>query len=379
MLAEVNEIQWDVVCLSETRAADGNYTLENGHRLFCARNEFIHAGVSILVNARWKHSILQFGKVSDRVAYVDLCINNKQYRIIAVYVPHGGYDQHCFDYCFDHIRQTILEGQRLGMQCMIGGDFNSELNRGVRGDKLQQLLCEVGLVVCNDISSLPFDDAWTFSSCLGVKRTLDYCMASSGLCITSARAINDLVLRSDHRAVQSCILLPCVADHRRRRRRKRRLDWEKYQAVAKNYVCDPSGGLGHFEKQLGDLVQECEDTSNASSTRPWDSAELRHLRRLRKNAQCAEERKKVSKQIWRLTRQGLRTYRTQQGINKLQEFRKLEQLQKLHMYPITKTHRDGPNLEACATLLQQVFTGSQHVEYETNYTVRERERERERV
>ena len=92
LLAEVNEIQWDVVCLSETRAEDGNYTLDDGHRLFCGRNEFKYAGVSILVHARWTGSIVRFCKVSDRVVYGDLLINDRKYRIIAVYVPHGGYE-----------------------------------------------------------------------------------------------------------------------------------------------------------------------------------------------------------------------------------------------------------------------------------------------
>ena len=63
------------MCLSETRAADGNYTLGDGHRLFCGRDEFVYAGVAILVHRRWASSITKFQKVSDRVVYVDLLLH----------------------------------------------------------------------------------------------------------------------------------------------------------------------------------------------------------------------------------------------------------------------------------------------------------------
>ena len=177
------------------------------------------------------------------------------------------------------------------------------------------------------------------------------------------------MLRSDHKAVQSCFLLPSAERHRRKRRRPRRTNWAKYTEVAQYHTCDPNGDLLQFEKELGDLVQACEDTSNETPMRPWDSAELQNLRYMRRNAGSTEERKRISKLIWRLTRDGLRVYRTKQATDKLNEFRKLESLQKLHMYPITKTHTAGPNLESCAKLLQKVFTTDKQREYETNYSV----------
>ena len=108
LIHEVSEIQWDVVCLSETWATDGNYTLDGGHRLFCCRDEFRHSGVAILVNARWAPCIIDFCKVSDRVGYVDLVLNGTTFRIISVYVPHAGYDVNYYTVCFDHLAQAIL-------------------------------------------------------------------------------------------------------------------------------------------------------------------------------------------------------------------------------------------------------------------------------
>ena len=93
------------------------------------------------------------------------------------------------------------------------------------------------------------------------------------------------------------------------------------------------------------------------------------MRAQRRNAIDTEERKKVSKQIWRKTRDQLRFFRTKQATEKLTEFSRLEYLQKLRMYPVTKTHTIGPNLESCSQFLQQVFTSDHHMEYDTNYSV----------
>ena len=235
----MSEIQWDVVCLFETRAADGNYIVRGGHRLFCGSDEFIYAGVAILVHSRWASSIIQFHKISDRLVFVDLLLHESKYRVIAIYVPHAGYQQIWFDECFDHLRTTVLEAQRKGMECMIGGDFNLEQHRGWRGDRFEEVLSELAVEVCNRSDSLILEERWTFRSVLGSKRVLDYCVASVGINVKSSRPINDLDLRSDHRAVQTCIHLPPESRPRRRHKRKRKIDWSTFPEVAKKvqYEC----------------------------------------------------------------------------------------------------------------------------------------------
>ena len=207
--------------------------MDGGHRLFCGRDEFIYAGVAILVHARWASSIVHFQKVSDRLVYVDLLLHGLKYRVIAIYVPHAGYHQTWFDECFDHLRTTVLEAQNQGMKCMIGGDFNLEQNRGWRGDRFEEVLSELALDVCNKSDLVSLEERWTFQSVLGSKRVLDYCVASVGINVKSSRPINDLDLRSDHRAVQTCIHLPPETRPRRHHKRKRKIDWSTYPEAAK--------------------------------------------------------------------------------------------------------------------------------------------------
>ena len=55
---EATDISWDVICLSETRAADGEFLLEGGHILFCGRGDSIYAGAAILIHKRWVQSCI---------------------------------------------------------------------------------------------------------------------------------------------------------------------------------------------------------------------------------------------------------------------------------------------------------------------------------
>ena len=291
-----------MVCLSETWAPDGNYTLDGGHRLFCCRDEFKFSGVAILVNARWAPCIIEFCKVSDRIAYVDLVLNGTKYRIVSVYIPHAGYDVNFFNMCFDHLRTTLSDGQQNGYRCMIGGDFNIVRHRGWRGDKLEELLCAFGLQVCAYPSVLPFDALWTFRSCLGAKRILDHNIVTLGTQVLSCKAIDDLRLRSDHRAVQACIELPSGERRRRRKKRKVRIDWVEY---AKNVLSFSSGSvqnLSQLEEEVWNVASACEKSGKKDVVRPWETDELRELRVQRRIALDPSDRKRLPKQIWRLAR-----------------------------------------------------------------------------
>ena len=64
---------------------------------------------------------------------MDVKLNAWNYRIIAIYAPHAGYTVHEFNICFDDLRKCVLEGQRNGRKCVIGGDFNTDLERMERG------------------------------------------------------------------------------------------------------------------------------------------------------------------------------------------------------------------------------------------------------
>ena len=204
---------------------------------------------------------------------------------------------------------------------------------------------------------------------MGTKRVLDYCLASVRIQVVSSKAIDGLILRSDHRAVQTCFtLLPAVRPVPKRKKR-RCTNWQEYDNVTKDSNWDQSNTLPDLEKELFDIASGCEKKVVNYGERPWDLNELKFLRAQRRSATCPEVRKKVSKAIWRLTRYQLRKHRTSEAEKKLIEFSNLEILQTAHLYPIKKKHTIGPNLEACAHLLKQVYTSDNTFEYSSSCNV----------
>ena len=132
---------------------------------------------------------------------MDVKLHGKDYRILAIYVPHAGYSVNEYENCLDDFRNCVLDGQRNGRKCMVGGDFNTDLLRGWRGDRLRELLLEVHLENSTSETNATFEDLWTFRSCLGQKRILDYCFVPSEITVQSSSSTDRLNLGSDHRCV----------------------------------------------------------------------------------------------------------------------------------------------------------------------------------
>ena len=89
-----------------------------------------------MVHKLWESFIVRVERVSDRMVFIDIPIATYTYRFISVYFPHAGDSIEDYETCFNDLRTNVIMGQRLGMKCMVGGDFNTDLNRGWRGDRL---------------------------------------------------------------------------------------------------------------------------------------------------------------------------------------------------------------------------------------------------
>ena len=64
----------------------------------------------------------------------------------------------------------------------------------------------------------------------------------------SSKPIDALNLRSDHRAVQTCMYLPPEGRSRRHYKKKRKIDWSIYPEVAKEVQYDQIQTLPNLEK-----------------------------------------------------------------------------------------------------------------------------------
>ena len=152
-MAETSDLSWDLVCLSETRAADADFLLEGGHRLFCSRGSFTHSGVAVLIHARWADKVIHCCAVSDRITYVDLLLHDRKYRVVSVYVPHAGYPPSAFETCMDSLRSTVLQASKLGYIPLVGGDFNTQANVGWRSARLMAVMRETATAAKESVTA----------------------------------------------------------------------------------------------------------------------------------------------------------------------------------------------------------------------------------
>ena len=121
-------------------------------------------------------------------------------------MPHGGYARECVDSCKAILIDAVTDARKHGMRCLVGGDFNTNLARAnFRTHALRDLANEHGLIICNDDDQANY---WTFESCLGIRRKIDFLLVSDDTECHNCEATDDLDLGSDHRAVKACFELP---------------------------------------------------------------------------------------------------------------------------------------------------------------------------
>ena len=201
-------------------------------------NQF--AGVGILLHSKHVKKSNRIHAFSGRVLALDICIDRVAIRVVAVYLPHCGYDVQVFDDTYEQIRCAIDQGKKKQRKIIVGGDFNTQANIGYRGMQLQSLTDSFGLCITN-VLDIPWDLQWTFESMMGIRRKIDFILISRSFELLSGHASDEINLGSDHRAVKS--VLKC---------RKPARKYRKSHPTLKNWtpIIGPSGCAEEFQAVL---------------------------------------------------------------------------------------------------------------------------------
>ena len=128
-------------------------------------------------------------------------------RFVAVYTPHAGHSHEDLDTFYAGLNLCLEDALRNNLSISVGGDFNTQLGQGIRGDMLENLCCNFNLAVANGGVGAVEEDGWTFQSSMGIRRRIDFILASQRLCIQNCNAVNLIDLGSDHRAVHAHFLM----------------------------------------------------------------------------------------------------------------------------------------------------------------------------
>ena len=101
---------------------------------------------------------------------VDLLLGRQKFRVIAIYAPHAGYDDETLSKFYEELYVVLTEASQKGFRLIIGGDFNTVVGNGRRGEHLADLLCAFGLIIVNDPEKILFEILYTDSRFLSDAR-----------------------------------------------------------------------------------------------------------------------------------------------------------------------------------------------------------------
>ena len=182
--------------------------MEGGHRLVCSNDASTRSpasGVVILVKRQWTSGIKKVICLNDRVMALDLIISQKTIRLISVYLPHNGYERKYFQDIFTDIEILVTDAIDKGYQIILGGDFNLSLDRGYRGQVMEEFRSAFSLDIANGVSMENDPSMWTWKSSAGECPGLDYILHSRSLRSLDTSSNLELDMGSDHRSVSTSI------------------------------------------------------------------------------------------------------------------------------------------------------------------------------
>ena len=222
---------------------------------------------------------------------------------------------------------------------------------------------EFGLMVANNDENDFLQNQWTFRGSLGQLRRLDYILLDTSLNLKASHPVDELDLGSDHRAVFASFHLRGKRKSRKRVRKvsAKQVNWDDYQACIENKLNkEPFKSNPSIEQLESSMFEAANESRNIShSHKSVDSLELMKLRRQRKKSQSPEERRMLSKRIFKLSRQELRVRKTSSIQQTPEEFKDLVRLGDASRQPIRRKAKEGPDFDKCAELLAEVYRSSQ--------------------
>ena len=163
MSAELVDIDWDCVCFSETRATAADVILDGNHRLICHKGVG-YGGVAILINSSPDWNIFQKKCFGDRVLAIRLILFGRKFSVMAVYLPHAGYDVSSLNEAYESMYEATRWMTTHSHSYVIGGDFNTQLGSGWRSHRLLEFVGSFGAMLANEQSDIPMDVKYTFQS-----------------------------------------------------------------------------------------------------------------------------------------------------------------------------------------------------------------------
>ena len=327
---------WDVLLVHEGPCIDEpiQQIVSGGHLWCLSPKGGQQRSFGALLHRRWHKDSGSYAyvTVSDRVSYLDLDTEAENIRFINAHVPHSLDDHAEFEGCLEDVEGIVSEARQQKRLCVCGLDANAALggqavsddvsiigkhgfgDRNARGHLFSIWLHRCRLAATSTMFRKQFDECWThrlWSS--GTLRQIDYVLIDSiarGK-VCNVGATSDLDGKSDHRLVFATFAMSRRIAKRKRRRKpcgwKPRLDESGRPASFHECLDHELGSIasGDAEALTAAVVAAAAENEPLANGSPAEKhgiivQELMQSRRAERNP---EERKRLSKLIWRALRQ----------------------------------------------------------------------------
>ena len=215
---ELENINWDIIGISEMRRPNSILELANGNVLYCSRNNKKERGVGFLVKKHLQGSILNFRAISERLAVITIQFSKRYLmKIIQVYAPTSLSSQEDLDEFYDDLNTELDRPDNASHFATIMGDFNAKVGRGDedcmgnfgygdrndRGEDLVNFAVSRGYKIMNTCFKKKVSRRWTCtSSNFETFNEIDYVQSNNPQTITNIDTITRVNTGSDHRMLR---------------------------------------------------------------------------------------------------------------------------------------------------------------------------------
>ena len=150
VILKLSNMSSDIIIFTEARAETDRCLLDGNLVLFISGSRDFASGVEIRVSSQNVQRRMKIHRMSDRVMSVDMAFHGKKYRVVAIYLPHAGYDESFIFEIYGQVQVLIDQALQNSMNIIVGGDFQMELNQRLSRDQiLLDWLAENNLISSN--------------------------------------------------------------------------------------------------------------------------------------------------------------------------------------------------------------------------------------
>ena len=332
----------DILGLAEVRRNGENIIKTKKENIWYYSDSDGHRGVGFLINKKYEKNIVKFMGVNDRIAMVEIELNNKV-RIIVVQVHGPTLDSELkiIEKFYEALNKVIKEAEKeKNAKILIIGDFNSQIGkrengeekimgpynygkRNKNGDMLISFCCENNLRIENTWFKKKSNRRWTWIAPNAVTKTqIDYILGKIGSKNIKNCEVNRFFnCDTDHRVIECKMMVNNDIRKRNRKWGSRKPDIVKNVGSYKKYIEENMDNINWESEDSDEINKQIIELLNVAE-REIEEKSKKSTVKVNKKEECVNE-KEGCKELYKRRR-------------KILEMTKIRKKEKMELNQISK-------------------------------------------